>query len=1034
MAADLGRDEACTIDAGASRFVAVVAVVVAVALAVGPPTEAQATKASRPRLTVTLTSSAGVVTAKGAVTGIVLSSRTRGARWQAVLEQRQPGVGGLTRRKVGGRWRARAGATLTLRAPRIGRGRGATRSSRLTLRWRAPRSATAGTFRVRIIVAGRTLAISRSRTLQLHSVSRSPSRPTAPEVRAPLPDVAAPTAPNAPAPPNPRSDPPLIRDDGATYSIPDSTRVYAVDDVAATSPGVAADQAVVVLAAAAQPPVVGGHVAIAPTAGLPEGMFARVLDARPTSVGAHEVVVQQAAVSEVLDDLQIDFTAAELSPTVVDADGVPVVDGGVRRTTTGGIALRGSAIAAGHGAVFDCEMDGLPRDAEDLWETGFPFPVEVALEHLDVDHRFHPGYPGIGPAPYLLLQLSGEAVASIGFEAKSGFSCELSSEWRKNHRLRFTLATIAGVPANLYLEPHLSFDVDAAGTINLSQRHYFTYTLEKTGDLPLDFRAATSRDPVAFEADAALSASLFAGGDISLMLGGAYKDAAIQAGLYGAFGPEFALSTDSVSPGCVAASVRLKADFGIRLELWTARWNVTPASLTTSRATLAGSPWCIDGPGPDPEPEPEEEASWPALADTPVPFSLTFEEEHRGSGPRFWPSLNGGWLQGQKYDGGRTAWRFRWISSTGEAGRWWEGGFEPRDVAAAGDGAMLISAWHENADFQVLRIGPEGPQTTTARYPWTDYAYAASQIAVAPSGRLFWDVDRAVGIEPGVWELDPVTLQLKWRRGYGLAGVAQFVATSRGLVDVRYTDLYVTPYALFTAQHDGEDVPQTVKSDFGDPSTSGAISSIGYDGGVAKVRTYVYGVCSNAPIAYRAPSGEIFHSSIRELLEAFDETRPIANDCHPAEVTVTPQGAIFTVTASTGTYQAAIDSHGEPASVLRIGERGINVVSRTDQTGLTVTGFTRRFSCPDPDSGTVRDDCSDVRIVTSRENAIEQAFTLDDTRGLALAGMSLGRDQVLLDLIPAVSNDATTRTSLPSANYKHLVKTLTIPLRTRWVD
>jgi hypothetical protein len=378
------------------------------------------------------------------------------------------------------------------------------------------------------------------------------------------------------------------------FTIPATTRVYERAGIASATPGPAAGQVTVVLRRGQRPPVVGGHAALAPASGLPYGMLAHVLKVHQRSTGA-SVVLETAAVDEVFANVDYSFDGP-VTPVLVDENGNPVPNS---QTRSGALVIRGDANgdltrqAAPRGA-FDCkEAGGIPRGQEAVWDTGLPLPIEIKLENTRVLHNFDAGSLYPRRAPSLLLQFSGEAVATVGVQAKTGFECSLSDAFRRSHRIQLPIRNIGPVPISIYLEPQLKFSVSAAGKVALSQRHYFSYTLEKHGTDPLSFRRGSSAEPVKFEVSARLDASLFAGGDLSLLIGAAGGSTTnIGAGMYGAFGPEFALSTSNAQPGCVSAAVHLRGDLGVRLQLWTKRWNLELASLTGPDLALRGSPYC----------------------------------------------------------------------------------------------------------------------------------------------------------------------------------------------------------------------------------------------------------------------------------------------------------------------------------------------------------------------------------------------------------------------------------------------------------
>lgn len=386
------------------------------------------------------------------------------------------------------------------------------------------------------------------------------------------------------------------------YAVPRTTRLYRSGAIVAVAPGPKAGQARVTLGSGQKPPVPGGHLALGPSAGLPDGMFARVVSVGRAN-GRTQAVVERTSVDQVLDDVRVDFEG-DVTPKVVNEAGLVISE---RRGSDAVLNLQGSfAGTRGSHALgaFECkESGGVPRSEDDVWKrTGSLFPISVTLENTHTVHRFDAGSVLPPRAPFLLVQFSGEAVAKIGFQAKTGFKCALSAQFRRTHRIQIPIGSIGPVPVNIYLEPSLEFEVSAAGEVDLSQRHYFAITLQKQGSGDLQLRRAHSADPVRLSAQAEVKASLFAGGDLSLMVGGNAGAVGLQAGIYGAFGPEFALTTSNSRPGCLTATARLRANLGVRLEAWVKRWNLEIASLSTSPAVLASLCGLQGPPGPQPAP------------------------------------------------------------------------------------------------------------------------------------------------------------------------------------------------------------------------------------------------------------------------------------------------------------------------------------------------------------------------------------------------------------------------------------------------
>lgn len=480
-------------------------------------------------------------------------------------------------RKSGRRWLSEGSAKV-----RAGR--------RFRVSWRAPKRPGAVTLRMAGLRRGKV--VSRTKTLVVRVVAGGA---TTTGVGAPVPAVGAPTY-SAPADPSPAPVlpvPPLPVGPSPEYRVPATTREYRASQVVAATDGPAAGEVLLTLAPGTDLPTVGGHIAVGPSPGLPNGMFASVSSVAPAAGGTTVVNLQPAAIDEVYDDVNYAFDG-DVTPVVVDETGQPAADASFRDgtlTISGRAASAASAAAAT--STFECQSSGgLPRSADDVWDTGLPFPMSVSIERPRVLHQFDAGNALLGRDPYFLLQFSGEAVASVGFTAKTGFECKLTDYYRQRHRIQMPIRNIGPVPVNIFLEPVLKFEVSAAGGVKLSQRHYFSLTFEKRGSGPLQTRRGHSSDPVKFSGETRLDATLFAGGDLALMVGApGSASTKLSAGVYGDFGPELDLGTTTAAPGCVNLTARLRAALGLRLQLWSKRWNLEIGDLTTTPANLAG-PWC----------------------------------------------------------------------------------------------------------------------------------------------------------------------------------------------------------------------------------------------------------------------------------------------------------------------------------------------------------------------------------------------------------------------------------------------------------
>lgn len=377
--------------------------------------------------------------------------------------------------------------------------------------------------------------------------------------------------------------PPVVQPDPSPESpraIPaDGTVTYGPGEVVAILPP---GGGVVINIPSGRPkPVIGGHVAVAPTENLPDGMFAKVEAVTNTAQGTLVELIS-APVDEVFSEINIADQSTE-PPQVVDEAGRPVVASVSRANGVTAMATPASA--------WSCKKDGILGGVTSFWDASGD-PITIRFENTRVFHHFS---AGLFKSPYLLLQFSGEAVVDIGYSAKlAGFSCELTPTFRRNHRLRISLPSVGGVPVSFNLEPALKFDVNVEGRLAVSQRHFFGVTLEQDGLSAPSFRLAKSANPPTFDMAFSGSVSLFAGGDLSFMFGGGYGTANAQAGVFGAFGPELKIEQTAAKKECIEANLRFIADLGVRLELWSKRWSPTVAKLTSSPARIYG-PWCPPG-------------------------------------------------------------------------------------------------------------------------------------------------------------------------------------------------------------------------------------------------------------------------------------------------------------------------------------------------------------------------------------------------------------------------------------------------------
>jgi hypothetical protein len=723
-------------------------------------------------------------------------------------------------------------------------------------------------------------------------------------------------------------------------------------------------------------------------------MFARVVDAQPTSGGRTNVLLEQAAISDVLDNVRIDFDE-DVTPDLVDATGRVVIPGRSGRLTLG---QRQNTLDN----WYECsESGGMPRSASQVWSTGSVAPLEIAFENNHLRHAYDSGWKS--REPFLTVWWRTEIVASAKLRAKTGFKCEVSDDFRRHHRLRFRMGSIAGVPINANLELAAKFEVSAAGTIKVSQRHYLTLGFRQEGTEPTDAIHGYSRDPIEGAIGAALDASFFIGPDVSIMLGGGYKTANAQAGLYGQIGPEVHLTTSTDQPGCVTATGRLAAELGLRLELWNKRWDLSPISFTGEESVLGG-PWCALA---DPAPTGhivDRDADIEPFRYEPDPLSLWLTL----------PAADGWWLAGENIEGG---WRYRWLSPAGEATAVWTSSGDPMAFGRGDDGAVFLAESAPDEQVKVVRIGETGPELERLAPRASDPTFA---LAGGPDGDVYWyaELKPASGRPSGgAFRLDPLSLEPV---GYAPFSASNPVlaATRTGLTLVDYnSSAERAPYERFTWP------AQTEPPIMAMPALHGAFThrrSIGETGTIVDIGfPYNDFTCDGKVMSGRHPDGETW----TRALAAADVGG--ITDCTVADIDTMPDGgAAATLRGSNGLWLLWLDSSGARVALERIAEHHLNATSDVDATGILVTAYTHKFTCNPP----AADRCSEARVQGNRASGQVFARTITEPGKQTSANpesfggrpsLKIADGQVGVEVIEAVTNGCEIRELLAERFGRH---------------
>jgi chitodextrinase len=366
---------------------------------------------------------------------------------------------------------------------------------------------------------------------------------------------------------------------------PGTTTVVAAENMVGSSANADGSEVSVQLAAGSPATTAGGHLVLPPSDVFPDGMVAEVLRQQTAGDGTVTDVVRQTSIDDALPNVVID------QDMPIQLDPVITPDANVAATKT----ADGATTLALAPKLFSCHgANGTSLDPADLFDSPNLLPITVEFSNYHWLHNFDAGSLFPSRPPSLLLQLTGEADISMEVRPKvDAFSCELDPTWRRHHRLfRVRVGTVPGtaLPITVSLEIGLSFSVSAQGGVKLTQHRYWGFTIQKHASDPMvSARSAGSADPTQLSASgsAGLEASLF--GDLSIMMGGGYKSANAQIGVYGTLGPFLSIKGEvqsGVNNVCLTADIGFKSTLGVRLELWAKRWNLELGDATWAKKSV----------------------------------------------------------------------------------------------------------------------------------------------------------------------------------------------------------------------------------------------------------------------------------------------------------------------------------------------------------------------------------------------------------------------------------------------------------------
>ena len=295
----------------------------------------------------------------------------------------------------------------------------------------------------------------------------------------------------------------------------------------------------------------------------PSGLAGIVSDAATQADGGTAITVEPAPVSDVMDDVSIDYSGPV---------GDDVVPGRHHRRD------------ADLGTLTFPKLGPSSFLCTDQNSQSVSFSGELGLHVENVASNFYLQTPGIGVEPALDVWVRADVVLTGKVTATGTISCKLRPEWQNAHRKVIPVGTTG---ATLSFGPTASFSVSGSGTIEITQRSRRMFGVSVYHNHPeiLDVRRNLGTKvtggsvSVKFKASAGLSVQFGALDRIGLE--GKAQLAAT------------AKLTASGPPPKVCADVDLSVvlSIGAFLDLWVARWESPTYDKTWPLATWAA---CTD--------------------------------------------------------------------------------------------------------------------------------------------------------------------------------------------------------------------------------------------------------------------------------------------------------------------------------------------------------------------------------------------------------------------------------------------------------
>ena len=327
-------------------------------------------------------------------------------------------------------------------------------------------------------------------------------------------------------------------------------------------------------------PTVGQYLALASSQLVPGGAYTEVIGANGSSV-----TVGPAGLGDVFPNANINqslkIASAELEPTAP----------ATLSLSDGATASFAALLTPG---MWDCGAE----DPTDLF--GSIEPLKVSIENFEFEHLFNP--PASGTLGYLSVAVQGEFKFEFGVTPSASYKCELSPTFRRSHRIiNLSFPLPGGVQGFVNLEPAFEISASAEGRIGYAITRPFRSFVQISDGRVTSGNGSRNTNET-FTAEAALTGSAFAGGELAVAIGGGTALFGYSAGIAGRFGPQVDVKVDSSNPTCVTVEAFLKLTVSARFDAWVASWgprfNQKIGDITGPKNPLANSPYCIPGTNP----------------------------------------------------------------------------------------------------------------------------------------------------------------------------------------------------------------------------------------------------------------------------------------------------------------------------------------------------------------------------------------------------------------------------------------------------